>query len=456
MNPSIFHANEIVGLFDKQLSNDDAWKIGNAAGRFLPSLVRGFARGQANTQCICVGRDMRPHSPDLAARLIEGMRSTGTNVIDIGMTDMPQLNFAINHLGTCGGVQVTACHKSRKHNGFKICGQHAIPIGSDTGLSDIKHLALSLLHTKGIASGSVKQVDVLEAYKRHVLCFLAPRLRPFKIAIDASNGMAGKMIPLIFGDHDLDILEINFKHDGAFKHDPNPLGPGSLTELRETVVSAECDFGLCFDGDADSVIMLDEAGQQVPCDLVTALLVPYFLKHKPKSTVVYDQRSSRVIPEVIIENQGTPRRERVGHCYMQKAMRDSHAIFGGELSGHFYYGENHCADSGLLTLVHILNALNEFEAPVSELVKPLCRYYRTREINFRVEDQQSTLQTLGKLFAEGKINHLDGITVDFKDWWFNCRPSQTEPLLRLNVEARTQDLLDEQYGVITRHLGEPV
>lgn len=456
MDPSIFQTNEIVGLVDQQLSHDDAWKIGNAAGRFLPALVRGFDRGQANTQCICVGHDMRHHSPGLAECLVGGIRCTGVTVIDIGMVDTPQLCFAINHLGTCGGVQVTASHKSAKYNGLRISGQRGIPIGIDTGLSDIKHLALSLLHTKGISSGSVKRLDLREEYKRHILRFLGSHLRPFKIAIDASNGMAGKMIPLMFGDLDVGILEINFKHSGTFKHEPDPLVAKNLTDLKRTVRKEKCDFGLCFDGDADSVVMLDEHGHQVSSDLLTAFMASYFLKHKPRATVVYDQRSSRVVSEEIIKHEGTPRRERVGHCYMQKAMRDSHAIFGGDLSGHFYYGENYCADSGLITLVHVLNAVSQADKPVSELIAPLCRYCRTDEADFQVEDKQAMMDELAKLFAEGRINRLDGMTIDFKDWWFNCRPSHIEPILRLNVEARTRDLLNEKYGVIKKHMGEPV
>jgi phosphomannomutase len=455
LNPSIFQSNEIVGLFDQQFNHDDAWKIGNAAGRFLPSLVRGFDRGRANTQCICVGHDMRTHSPALAERLIEGIRCASVNVIDIGMTDTPQLYFAVKHLGTCGGIQVTASHKSARYNGLKISGQNAIPIGIDTGLSDIKHLGLSLLHTKGIASGSIQKMDLLEEYKRHILRFLGSQLVPFKIAIDASNGMAGKLIPLVFADLDLDIIEINFKYSGMFKHTPDPLIAENLAELKKIVCAEKCNFGLCFDGGADGVVLLDENGQQVPGDLLTALMVPYFLKKKPRSTVVYDQRSSRVVSEEIIKNEGTPRRERVGHCYMQKAMRDSHAIFGGDLSGHFYYGESACADSGLITLVHMLNTLNQTDRPVSELVRPLYRYFRTGELSFPVEDKQTMMHELGKLFADGKIDRLDGITIDFKDWWFTCRPSHTEPFLRLNVEAKTQDLLDEKLGVIKKHLGEP-
>ena len=203
-------------------------------------------------------------------------------------------------------------------------------------------------------------------------------------------------------------------------------------------------------------MMVDEQGRTVGCDLMTALMVPYFLKRKPKAAVVYDLRSSRVVSEEIIKNEGTPRRERVGHAYLKKAMRDSHAVFGGELSGHFYYEDNFCADSGLITLSHVLNIVSKSDKPISELIKPLRRFASTGELNFQVEDKQGKMDELSRLYNEGKVDTLDGVTVDFKDWWFNCRPSNTEPFLRLNIEAKTQDMLDERLEDIQKLLGTPV
>jgi len=448
MDPGIFKAYDIRGLYGEQVNEEDAWKIGCATGRFLPSLVRGFDRGQTNTQRICVGHDMRRHSPPLAKALIEGIRSTGMGVIDIGMIDTPQVYFAINHLHTCGGIQVTASHNPAKYNGFKI--------GIDTGLTDIRHLALSLLHTKGKPTGSIETLDLTAEYKKHVLKFLTPNLRKIKVAIDASNGMAGKMVPLVFGDLSIEIVKINFKHDGTFKHEPNPLIEENLAELKKIVQDKKCHFGFCFDGDADRLMMVDEQGQTIGCDLMTALMVPYFLKKRPKAAVVYDLRSSRVVQEEIIRHGGIPRRERVGHAYMKKAMKDSHAVFGGELSGHFYYSDNFNVDSGLITLVHILNIVSEADIPVSELVRPLRRYAGSGEVNFKVDNQKARMNELAKRYGDGQVDYLDGVTVGFKEWWFNCRPSNTEPLLRLNIEAKTKDLLDEKFGQIKAHLGEPV
>ena len=457
MNPGIFKAYDIRGIYPDQLNEEDAWKIGCATARFLRSLLRGYERGQAASQSLCVGRDMRTHSESMAKALIEGMNSTGANVIDIGMIDTPQMYFAINHLGTCGGVQVTASHNPAKYNGFKISGLDAKPIGGDTGLKDIEHIAMALLHTKGKATGSVESHDLTAEYKKHVLKFLRPNVKKIKIAVDASNGMAGRMVPAIFGKLPVKIIELNFEHTGKFKHEPNPLVEKYLAEVKAAVRKNKCDFGVCFDGDADRLMMIDEKGDTIGCDLMTALMVPYFLEKKPKSTVVYDLRSSRVVVEEIIRHGGTPRRERVGHAYMKKALRDSHSVFGGELSGHFYYRDNFYADSGMITLVHVINIISEADdVPISELISPLRRYHGSGEMNFTVENTQVKMDELARRYSDGQIDHLDGVTISYKDWWFNCRPSNTEPLLRLNIEARSKELLDEKLSEITGQLGKPV
>ena len=456
MNPAIFKAYDIRGIYLDQFDEEDAWKIGCAAARFLPSLVSGYERGQANSRSICVGRDMRTHSRALSNALIKGINSAQIDVIDIGMIDTPQMYFAINHLGACGGVQVTASHNPAKYNGFKISGSNAKPVGADTGLKDIEHIAMALLHTKGKVTGSVRKRDLTAEYKKHILKFLKPKTRKLKIAIDASNGMAGKMVPAIFSSLPVKIIPINFEHTGKFKHEPNPLVEKNLRQLKTAVKKESCDFGVCFDGDADRLMMVDEKGKTIGCDLMTALMVPYFLKVAPKSAIVYDLRSSLVVPEETIKNGGTPRRERVGHAFMKKAMRDTHAVFGGELSGHFYYKDNYYADSGLITLVHVLNIVSEANTPISRLIKPLRRYYSSGELNFKVENKQAKMDELAKRYNDGQIDHLDGVTVRYKDWWFNCRPSNTEPLLRLNIEAKSKKTLEEKLAEIENQLGKPV
>jgi phosphomannomutase len=399
---------------------------------------------------------MRSHSRRLSDALIRGMNASGANVIDIGMIDTPQMYFAINYLNTCGGIQVTASHNPAKYNGFKISGLSAKPIGIDTGLRDIEHLALALLHTRGKQIGSIEKFDITNEYKKHVLKFLLPNLKKLKIALDASNGMAGKMIPAVFGDLPIEIIPLNFEHDGTFKHEPNPLVEENLRDLKDAVKKEKCDFGICFDGDADRLTMVDEKANSISSDLVTALLAPYFLKIAPGSVVVYDLRSSLVVSEEVLKAGGTPRRERVGHAYMKKALRDSHGIFGGELSGHFYYRDNFYADSALITVVHILNIVSGANLPVSKLIEPLRRYYSSGEMNFKVDDKIQKMNELEKKYRTGQTDHLDGVTVRFKEWWFNCRPSNTEPLLRLNLEAKTKDLLDEKLKEITDVLGTAV
>ncbi|MHC4664382.1 MAG: phosphomannomutase/phosphoglucomutase [Planctomycetota bacterium] len=456
MDPSIFKAYDIRGVYPDQIDEEGAWKIGYAAARFLPSLLRGFERGQANAQSVCVGRDMRTHSPKLAAALIEGINAAAVNVIDIGLIDTPQMYFAVNHLGTCGGVQVTASHNPAKYNGFKVSGLDAKPVGADTGLKEIQHIATSLVHTKGKATGSAETRDLTGEYKNHVLRFLRPKIRKLKIAVDASNGMAGKVVPTVFGDLPIEIVAINFEHKGKFKHEPNPLIEKNLSQVKSAVKRRKCDFGICFDGDADRLMMVDEKGATISCDLMTALMASYFLKKEPKSTIVYDLRSSRVVVEEILNSGGTPRRERVGHAFMKKALRDSHAVFGGELSGHFYYRENYYADSGLITLVHLLNIVSDAKVPVSELVQPLRRYFSSGEINFKVDNKQARMDELAARYRAGQVDYLDGVTIGFKDWWFNCRPSNTEPLLRLNVEARSKEVLDQRLAEIEQQLGTPV
>jgi phosphomannomutase len=456
MDPAIFKAYDIRGIYPKQINEEDAWKIGYAAARFLRSLLRGYQRGQANAQSLCVGRDMRTHGEALANALIEGMNATGANVIDIGMIDTPQMYFAINHLSTCGGVQVTASHNPAKYNGFKVSGLDAKPVGVDTGLEDIKHIAMALPHTKGKVTGTTQKCDLTAEYKDHVLKFLEPNIKKMKIAIDASNGMAGKIVPAIFGELPIEIIGLNFEHKGKFKHEPNPLIEKNLAQIKDAVKNKNCDFGVCFDGDADRLMMVDENGHTIGCDLMTALMAPFFLKREPKSTIVYDLRSSRAVMEEIIKHGGTPRRERVGHAFMKKAMRDSHAVFGGELSGHFYYRDNFYADSGMITLVYMLNIVSQAQVPISKLIQPLKRYNQSGELNFEVDDKQAKMDEFARRYSDGQVDNFDGVTVGYKDWWFNCRPSNTEPLLRLNIEAKSKELLDEKLSEIGGQLGKPV
>ena len=452
----IFKAYDIRGIYPDAVNEDVAWKVGYAAGQFLRSLLSGYDRGQASANRLVVGRDMRPHGQPLAEHLMEGILASGLSCVDLGMVDTPMVYFAINHLGTCGGIQVTASHNPIEYNGFKISGQKARPIGENTGLKEIRHIVSTIRRTQtGSGQVHIQKADLWEDYRKHVRGFL--RLaRPLKVAVDASNGMAGKMIPAVFDGAELEVLPLNFEITGQFVHPPNPLIESNLKQLQEAVRDNEVDFGICFDGDADRCVFVDETGQIVRCDHITALLARHFLRLHPGATVVYDLRSSRVVAEEIRAAGGVPRRERVGHAFMKKAMADGHGIFGGELSGHFYFRDNYNADSGAIVFAVVASVVSAQQRPFSELIQPLKRYVQTGEINFRVEDKQAKMDELAEMFSDGKIDHLDGITVEFDDWWFNVRPSNTEPLLRLNMEARDNELLAEKLQQVQAVLGQPV
>lgn len=452
----VFKAYDIRGVYSTEIDEDLAWKVGFAAGQFLRSLLRGYDRGQTSANRLVVGRDMRPHSPPLAENLIEGILASGLSCVDIGMCDTPMIYFAINHLGACGGVQVTASHNPIEYNGFKISGLKARPIGEDTGLKEVRHIVSTLRRTpQAKTTAKVEQVDLWSDYRGHVLQSLKLS-RPLKVAVDASNGMAGKMMPAIFDAADLEIVPLNYEFGGQFAHPPNPLIDANLKQVCSAVLENKADFGICFDGDADRCMFVDEKGQIIRCDYITAMLARYFLKLHPASVVVYDLRSSRVVAEEIRAAGGTPRRERVGHAFMKKAMADSHGIFGGELSGHFYFRDNYNADSGAIVFATVASIVSSGAATLGELIAPLRRYVQSGEINFRVEDKAEKMNELAGEFADGKKDNLDGVTIQFDDWWFNVRPSNTEPFLRLNLEANDAGLMKEKLDQIQAMLGEPV
>lgn len=456
MLDEIFKAYDIRGVYPDALDEQAAWRIGFACGTFLKSTLRGTERSDVDMARIVVGRDMRRSSPTLAAALIEGARCSGVGVVDIGMIDTPQLYFAVNHFKCCGGVQTTASHNPAQYNGFKISGRGGKPIGSETGLNDIRVIARNTAPHETHLRGDLTQEDLSEAYRAFVLSFFKPSRR-LKIVVDASNGMAGRWVPIVFrGVAHLEIDGLNFEHAGQFVHDPNPLVTANLEQLRQRVCEISADAGVCFDGDADRCVLIDEQGRNIPCDLLTAMLAGSFLKQRPKSTIVYDLRSSRIVPETIVQAGGTPQRCRVGHVFMKKALAENQALFGGELSGHFYFRDNWFCDSGLLAFVHSLNILGQAERPLSELLAPYRKYHGSGERNFINEDPDGTIRKLTERYADGQVDFLDGATVQFAQWWFNVRKSNTEPLLRLNLEADTPKLLKQKLAEVGRLLGKSV
>ncbi len=453
----VFKAYDIRGIYGEEITEDLAWKVGHATGQFLRSLLSGYERGQAASNRIVLGRDMRPHSDSLAEALIEGVTASGTGVVDIGQCDTPMVYFAINHLGTCGGIQITASHNPMEYNGFKISGAGARPIGQNTGLKEIRHIVSTLRRmpsSASIASEVVRQ-DLWDDYRGHVMKFFRPARR-IKVAADASNGMGGKMMPQVFGDAAVDLVPLNFEIGKGFSHPPNPLVEANLKQLKSAVKKKSVEMGICLDGDADRCMFVDENGQIVGCDLLTALLARYFLRDNPGSMVVYDLRSSRVVPEEIRAAGGVPRRERVGHAFMKKAMADGHGVFGGELSGHFYFRDNYNCDSGAIAFATAVTVLAEQNRPFSEIMAPMRRYCQSGEINFEVEDKDAMMKQIAEKFSGAEVDWLDGVTLQFEDWWCNVRPSNTEPLLRLNLEAKDEQLLKEKLQAVKELLGEPV
>ena len=455
MIEKVFKAYDVRATVPEPLNEEVAWRIGNATAQFLRTSLTGYDRSDAEMNKLVVGRDMRTHSPSLSKAFIQGVLATGTPVIDIGMIDTSQIYFAANYLKCCGGVQTTASHNPANYNGFKISGPKGKPIGSDTGLQEIARIAAAVPPHPVESSAAVQTVDLASAYREYLLRFLNPP-KKLKVVIDASNGMAGRWFPIIFdGVENLEIIRLNFEHDGTFVHPPNPLVPANLQQLRDAVIEHKADFGACFDGDADRCMFVDENADIVACDLLTALLAGEYLKREPGATVVYDLRSSRIVPEIIKAQGGEPRRQRVGHVYMKRAMSESNGIFGGELSGHFYFRDFWYCDSGMLAFISVVNAVTAHDGPLSSLIKPLQKYHSSGEQNFVNEDKTGTFAKLEEKYSDATIDHLDGVTVGYEDWWFNVRASNTEPLLRLNLEANDAALLAEKLGELTPLLGEP-
>jgi phosphomannomutase len=470
MIDKIFKAYDVRATYPNPLNEEDAWKVGHATAQFLRRSRDKLPSQQrvSMEETIVVGSDMRQSSPALAGALMDGIRSTGTSVIDVGMVNTDFVYFAINEIDAVGGIQVTASHNPANYNGFKISGPKAKPIGAATGLDDIKRIAGTLSrvgHTGKI--GSMEQMDLWPAYKKKILSFLDLK-RPLTVVIDASNGMAGKMVPGVFGSvPGLTIVPILFDITGTFVHEPNPLVESNLDMLKAKMAQLQqngapagggADLGACFDGDADRCMFLDENRKYIGSDMITALLAKDFLASPANkgATVVYDLRSSHVVPDTILSAGGVPRRDRVGHAFIKKTMADTNALFGGELSGHIYFRDFFFADSAAVAFARLLSVLSAQPATLSQLMAPFYRYSQSGEINYQVDDKDAKIRELADAYKKGKIDYLDGITVDLGDWWFNVRKSNTEPLLRLNLETATAEELKARLAELQKYLGEPV
>ena len=451
----IFKSYDIRGLVDGQITKALAWKVGYGAASALLERLEPEARFKPAEQEVVVGHDMRPTSEGLARAVAEGVRAASVGACIIGEVETPAVYFAVGSLGALGGIMVTASHNPVTYNGFKITGPGAVPVGIGSGLEKIREIVAGLGDAHQAAVGPLRMHDISSAYLLHLKKF-AGEIRPMKIVVDTSNGMASKWTPSLLREYNLQVEGLNYERAGRFKHEPNPLKEANLEELKSRLRASGAALGACFDGDADRVGFVDENGEGVSNDLITALLAPGVLARERGATIVYDLRSSWALREEILSHGGVPRRERVGHSFLKAAMRETNAPFGGELSGHSYYRDNYFCDNAVITLLEVLTVLSAHpERSFSELVKPLRRYYATGEVNFEVKDKAGMIKRLARTFSDGKVDFLDGVTVEYADWWFNCRPSNTEPLLRLCLEAKTEQLRDEKYEELIGILGEP-
>ena len=436
VNPRIFGAYDVRGVYPTDLNEDVAYRIGRAFAQYL------------DVSPIAVGRDMRLSSPALAQAFIQGVTDQGADAVDLGLTTTDQLYFAVGKYGYPAGAMITASHNPKQYNGIKMCRANAVAISSETGGFAIRDIAVSGQFTEPERKGAVTVRDVSDAYVEHCLSFIdIANVKPFKIAVDAGNGMAGMMLPRVFAKLPCELIPLYFELDGTFPNHPaSPIEPENTAELRRIVPERGCDMGAAFDGDADRMFLIDEHGRLLGGDMVTALVAHSLLQKHPGATILYNLICSRSVPELIERDGGRAVRTRVGHSFIKARMREENAIFGGEHSGHFYFRDNWYADSGLIAFLIVLELVSLSGKTVSELVAEVDTRFRSGEVNSETHDQQGRLEAIERTYAAqgAKIDHLDGVTVAFPTWWANVRPSNTEPLLRLNVEADTREEMERR------------
>jgi phosphomannomutase len=430
---SIFKAYDVRGVYPDQLDEDAARRIGGAFAEFTAAPT------------VIVGRDCRISSPSLAGAFAEGVTRGGAAVLDIGLATTDMVYFASGRLDLPGAM-FTASHNPPEWNGLKLCREGAAPVGEDSGLMEVRDLAERREDRAAGSPGRIETRDMRQEYVDHVVSFVdGDRMEPLTVVADAANGMAGLVLPAIFERLPLKLVGLYLELDGTFPHHPaDPIKPENQEDVRRAVTEHGADAGLAFDGDADRVFVVDEQAHGISGSLVTALVAESMLRREPGAKVIHNLICSWVVPEVIRENGGVPVRTRVGHSLIKKVMAETGAIFGGEHSGHYYFRDHYRADSGLIAALLVLERLSEAGVPLSELLRPYRRYHASGEINSEVEDQLGTIEKVAAAFADGRQDRLDGLTVEHEAWWFNVRPSNTEPLLRLNVEAKTEGLLEEK------------
>jgi phosphomannomutase len=436
LDPKVFKAYDVRGIYPTELDEDGAYAIGRAyVEQFEP-------------RKIAVGRDMRLSAPSMAAAVSRGAAEAGCEVLDLGLVGTEMVYFAVGDLGLDGGIAVTASHNPKEYTGLKIVRRGALPVGGDSGLLDVRDRAVSGAWDPTGPVGKVQEHDVWPAFIERVLSFVdVPAIKPLRVVIDAANGMAGVMLPPVLERLPIEAVRYYFEPDGTFpNHEPNPLLPENREFIVERTKAEGADLGLAFDGDADRCFFVDDTGEFVPGDFVTALLAESILEKSPGAKIIYDVRASWAVPETIERAGGVPLVNRVGHAFIKQRMREEEAIFGGEVSGHYYFRDFSQADSGVVPFLLMLELVSRRGETLSEILRPYReRYFITGELNTPVPDVAVKLQELKERFgSQGQVSHLDGISVTADDWHFNVRPSNTEPLLRLNLEARSEDLMEEK------------
>ena len=445
INESIFKAYDIRGVYGEDFDEEMAKKLGRAMVQFT------------GAKTVLVGRDMRKSSPKLSQAVIEGATSMGADVIDIGECSTPVFNYAVAEydLHDCG-IMITASHNPAKYNGFKLSYGDALPIGKGSGMDEIKRLVLEGDFSEQ-PIGNVVESPIIDEYIEKIFSFIdVKKIKPMKIVIDAGNGMGGPILEKIFKRlPQIEMTPMYFKPDGSFPHhEANPIKEENLVDLKNKMMELNPDLGVAFDGDCDRIGFVNEIRETVPGDFMTGLLAKEVLKKHPGGKIHYDLRSSWAVRDIIKENGGVPEMCMVGHALIKKLMRETGAVFSGELSSHFYYKDFYTVESGDLTLLLILQLLSEEGKNMSELVEPLRKYFHSGEINFEVEDKEGMMKKLEEKYAEGAkdVSHLDGIRIEHEDWWFNVRASNTEPLLRLNLEAKTKEMMEEKRDEISKFI----
>jgi phosphomannomutase len=437
LDPAVFKAYDVRGIHGRDLDEDGAYAIGRA-------YVEEF-----EARKIAIGRDMRVDSPSMAAAAIEGAVDAGAHVFDIGMVGTEMVYFAVGELGLDGGIMVTASHNPKEYTGMKIVRAGALPVGGESGLLDVRDRAMAIAgRSGGQPPGRVEKRDVYPDFVEKALSFVdVAAIRPLRVVVDAANGMAGAMLPPVLDRLPIDAVRCYFEPDGTFpNHEPNPLLPENREFIIAKTQEEHADLGVAYDGDADRCFFVDDGGEFVPGDFVTALLAESTLAKEPGGKVIYDLRASWAVPETIERAGGVPLVNRVGHAYIKHRMRQEGAVFGGEVSAHYYFRDFSQADSGVVPFLLMLELISRKGAKLSEILAPYReRYFITGELNTPVRDVPLKLRELEERYAaEGTVSHLDGVSVDAADWHFNVRPSNTEPLLRLNLEARSQELMERK------------